>query len=254
MAVVKRKKNRSNENESAAETLEKIEGQGDALADWIGENPTTILGVAGAVLLAAAIYGFATSSSVESRSAASASLAEAKSDYRRAMGALPGAVEIPEPANPEVAKAARSESLERFREIAKEFDDDLTRSLALLEAGNRQSELEDVDGAISTWKQAADGLAQESALRAIVLERIAVGQEQLGDFAAAAATHGQASEIIAYPLRYSALMHAARCHAHAGNTDAALAAYDRVTLESPNLQVPEHTEFMLLELKATQSL
>jgi tetratricopeptide (TPR) repeat protein len=254
VAVVKRKKNRKGETESAAHALEKIEGQGDALAEWIGENPMIILGTAGALLVAAAIYGFSTSVAEDSRSQASSTLAEAKAEYRRAMGALPESLEIPEPANPEIAKSARTESLARFLEIADEFDDGFTESLALLEAGILQSELGDIDQAVSTWKRAVGGLDPGSSMRAILLGRIALGQEQLGDFAAAAASYAEAAEISAYPLRYNALIQAARCHAEAGDADAAIAAYERVALESPDLQIPDHTEAMLLELKASRAL
>ncbi len=254
MAVVKRKKSKKNEHESAAEALEKIEGQGDQLAEWIGDNPTVILGVAAALLAAAAVYGFATSGVEQSQDVASTALAEAKSDYRRAMGALPGSIDVAEPANPEIAKSTRREFVERFREVANDHGGSLTESLALIEVGALQSQLDDLEGAIAVWNEALETVAPESSLRAILLEQIAVNQEQLGDFEGAAATHEQAANIAAYPLRYLALSQAARCHAEAGNADAALAAYERVTLESPDLQLPEHTEAMLLELKASRSL
>jgi tetratricopeptide (TPR) repeat protein len=254
VAVAKRKKNKKSDSESAAETLEKIEGRGDLVAEWIGENPTTILAVAGALLAAAATYGFVSSGAEQARSKASSVLAETKSDYRRAMGALPGAIEIAEPANPEVGASARAEYIERFREVADEFDGTTTESLALLEVGILQSELDDLEGAISTWNEAAELVDSDHALRAILLERVAVGQEQLGDYAAAAASHEKAAAITAYPLRYIALSNAARCHAEAGNEDAAVAAYERVNVESPDLQLPEHTEFLLMELKAARAL
>jgi tetratricopeptide (TPR) repeat protein len=254
VAVAKRKKNRTREPDSAAETLERIEGRGDRLAEWIGENPTMILGVAGAVLAATAIYGLANFSSEKSLGEASSTLALAKADYRRAMGASPGAIDIAEPANPEIAKNTRNEYVERFREVAQEYDGTLTGSLALLEVGVLQSQLDDLEGAIATWNLAAGDVDSASPIRAILLERIAIGQEQLGDYESAAASHEKAAAIAAYPLRYLALSNAARCHAEAGNGDAALAAYERVTLESPELRLPEHTEFMLMELKAARAL
>ena len=64
-------------------------------------------------------------------------------------------------------------------ELAETFRDAMFQ-----EEGNR-----DLDAAIATWTDASEGLASDSALRGIVLSRIASGQEQGGHFEAAAKTH-----------------------------------------------------------------
>jgi len=87
-----------------------------------------------------------------------------------------------------------------------------------------------------------------------VLERIAAAQEQMGDFAAAASSHAEAAEIQSYPLRYTALVNSARCLAEAGDVEGAIAAYDRVERESPDLNISPHTQARLRELRAAQSL
>ena len=51
-----------------------------------------------------------------------------------------------------------------------------------------------------------------------------------------------------------ALVDAARCLAEAGEIDAALAAFERVEIESPDLQIPAHTSSRLRELRAARSL
>ncbi len=253
MAVVKKKKNRPKQ-ESAAETLDEIQSRGDDLSEWISENPGPILAGGGLVLAIAAIWGFASSGMDGDKLSASAAIADARNDYRVAMGGrYGGAGEVPEPANPEAARETREEFIGRFQKLAEEHAGSEAGSQALVQVGNLQAELDDVDGALASFQKALEPFGANDAMRGILLERVAVLHERKGDLEAAAAAHLEASGITRYPLRYHALVNAARTQAEAGKTDEAIATFDRITAEAPDLLIPEHTHAMLLELKATRT-
>ena len=125
---------------------------------------------------------------------------------------------------------------------------------ALFQIAGLQSELDDEEGALATYQQALAPYDDDAAMRGIILERVALLHEARGDLDAATASHLAASEIGTYPLRYFALLNAARTQAEAGQNDSAVANFDRVIQESPDLLIPEHTQALLSELKARQSL
>jgi len=253
VAVAKKKKQHQ-KPESAAATLEEIESLGDRLAEWIGHNPLPILGTGAAVLALAAGVGLFYNQRISALEASSVALAKVRLDYRDAMGASPNAFAIPEPASAKLAREVREEYVGRFEAVAEEHSGGSTASLALLEAGGLQQQLGEQEKAIVLWQAALSHISGETALRGIVLERIAGAQEHLGDFAAAAQSHAEAAELPSYPLRYNALVNAARCLAEAGDIEAAVAAFDRVERESPGLNIAPHTEARLRELRAAQSL
>ncbi len=253
MAVAKKKK-QHHKPESAAATLEEIESIGDRIADWVAQNPVPILGTGAAVLALAGGVGLYHTQRESALEAGSVAFAKVRLDYREAMGASPNAFTIPEPANPKLGQEIREEYVGRFDAVAEEYSGTSTATLALLAAGGLQQEIGDYEKAIETWGEALPNISGDDAMRGIVLERIAGAQEQLGDFAGAAQSHAEAAEILSYPLRYTALVNAARCLAEDGDIEAAIAAYDRVERESPGLNIAPHTEARLRELRAAQSL
>jgi len=252
VAVVKKKKSKQHHPESAAETLNQIQSRGDQLTEWLTANPVPILAVGGAILALAAVVGGGLAYSKSQYEKASTALAEVRLDYRTAMGASPGSASIPEPANPEVGQRARTEYVEKFRSLGADYARSVIGTLALLEAGNLAEELGNTEDAITTWQEGLVNVGKDEPLRGILLARIGSAQEQAGDYEAAAASHLAASKISSYPLRYSALMSAARCHLEAGDSEAALATYDRVVNENPDFVMPEHTEARMRELRAAQ--
>jgi tetratricopeptide (TPR) repeat protein len=254
VVAVKKKKKHNKHDESAAKALDEIQHKGDDLAEWIGQNPIPILGAGVGILALAAGIGFFISYQDDQRLEASSALAEVRLDYRSSMGALPGDLDIPEPANAETARQTRSEHVALFKAVAEEYDGDIVGSMALLEAGSLEEQLGEREAAIETWQQAVSSLEPDTALRAIVLNRIAGAHEAQGDYAAAAARYAEAAEIHAYPLRYVALVNAARCLAEAGDVEAAVAAYERVEVENPDLRIPAHTAARMRELRAANSL
>src|SRR5262249_38140174 len=86
-------------------------------------------------------------------------------------------------------------------------------------------------------------------LAAFVQRRTAYLHEDRGEWAEAAAAH-EAAAVPANPLRYWALADAARCRAEAGQTKEALALYDRLAAEAPDLALPDHLQAQAQELRA----
>lgn len=253
MAVAKKKKKKPVQ-ESASAALDEIQTRGEDLSEWISENPLPILAVGGAILLIAAIYGFASSGAEGAAHAVSADIAAVKNEFRQAMGgSYAGALNIPEPANPEAARTTRERYLERFQKLAADNADSEMGSYALIQAGTIQSALEDSDGALASYEQALEPYDESAPMRGVLLERIALLHEERGDAEAAIKRHLEASDVTGYPLRYFALLNAARLQAESGQADAAIASFDRITNESPDLLMPEHTESMLRELKVQRS-
>ncbi len=254
MALAKKKKNKPAE-ESATARLNEIQSRGDELSEWISQNPMPILAVAGGILAVTAIYVFAVSELDGSKNEASTEIAAVKNEFRRAMGgAYAGSVDIPEPANPETARSTREEYIGRFQEVASAHEGTEMAGYALFQVATLQSDLDDDESALASFQQALASYGDDAAMRGIILERIALLHEARGELEAATTSHLEASEITSFPLRYFALLNAARTQAEAGLDDQAVANFDRVTHESPDLLIPEHTLAMLLELKAKRAL
>jgi tetratricopeptide (TPR) repeat protein len=250
----KSSKSKRREPESAAATLDEIQSLGDKIAAWVGRNPLPVLGTAVAILVVAAAWGLIASHIEGTRVDASAALAEVQAEYRLAMGADPSALEVVEPANPETARRVRSEFVERFQEVAQDYAGTASGALARLEAGGLQQELEQTGEAVQTWQLAADELAADDPIRALLLMRIAASQEAEMRWIEAAETYQEAAAIERYPLRYGALADAARCFAEAGERDRALETFDRIENEAPQQRVPEHINARMRELRAQEHL
>lgn len=205
------------------DTLAQLESLGDQLVRWISANPLPVLGTALAVLLVAAVAG-----------------GEAT------------ALEAPEPANPETARQVRTEYVERFVSFARAHAGTPAQALAALEASRIYEALEAPDQAREVLQEAANELPDGSAIRAVVLRRLAVLAEAAGDYEAAAMANVAAANTPGYPQRLDALADAARCWAEAAKPDEALALYARLKSEaSPDLyRVPPHIEARLAELEA----
>lgn len=233
-----------------ADTLEELESIGERLAQWVGGNPAIVLTVAGAILLGAASYGGYRAWSHSQANSGSAALATLHADFVAAMGGKPTDVEVPEPANPETAKTVRTEYADKYLALAKEWSGSPTGALALLDAGQLFAELGNTDRALEVFQQAADDAPTGSPIRGVVDSRVGHLLESKGDFEAAAKAHEAAAAIPGFPLRTEALADAARCWAEAGKPDQALAIYQRLKSETPDLQLAPHVEARLSEIEA----
>ncbi|MBB84881.1 MAG: hypothetical protein CL931_13820 [Deltaproteobacteria bacterium] len=232
-----------------SETLREIEESGDRVAEWASENATMILGVIAAILVIAGGAGLYVQGKQNTRDEAADALAIATSQFRTAMGADPIGGPIPEPANPEVATRTRSEYAERFASIAAEHAGTTAAAVAWLETGQLQTQLGRLEAAAESFGRARDE-AKGSAIEALGSVRLAGLAEGREDFAVAAGSYERAAAVAAYPLRANALGDATRCWAASGDTEKALATFDRLEGEFPDANVPPQVAALIAELRS----
>ncbi len=231
------------------DVVEEIEGAAERLAGWVGANLWLSLGLLlGMLGLAGAVGGYA-SWKGSREDAASDALDIVRSAYFREMGASPLALEIPELANPKAAQEIRERFLVQFGEVAESQRGTVAGTLALLESADLLEALGRKDEIAARFAEARQ-TAPNPVLRAIVDRRLGYLHEDAGRWAEAAAAHAAAAAVPEYPLRDWALADAARCELSAGRSAEALALYDRLSLEAPDLALPEHEAATLRELRA----
>ncbi|MDH3212047.1 MAG: tetratricopeptide repeat protein [Myxococcales bacterium] len=227
-----------------------FESAADRIADWVGAHAALVAGAVVVCLVAAAAYGGWSSWSNRRQLSASNALDTVESAYWTAMGAAPGAFELPELANPDTAKQINAQYAERFRTVQEEHSGTVAGALAGLQRGDLVAAGGDPTVAIEIWRTTVAATSRNSSVRAILLERIAEAQEASGQWLAAARTHEQAGEISAFPLRYWSLADAARCYAAGGEPERALALFERVEAAPTGLRLPVHMRMQLRELRA----
>jgi tetratricopeptide (TPR) repeat protein len=230
--------------------IEEFESGAERLAEWIGRHLVPVVGGLVLVLVLAAAWGGWRSWTRSQEEDASNALHRTRTAYLKALGAGPTALEDPELANPKAAEAIREEYLAKFRAVADEHRGTVAGTLALFEMADLLEKLGRPEEMADAWQAALDGAAPNPILRGLLLQRVAAVEESRGDFAAAAAAHERAAEIEAFPLRHWALLEAARCQAAAGDPARALALFDRVSTEAPDLPVPAHLRVQFRELRA----
>jgi tetratricopeptide (TPR) repeat protein len=231
----------------ATETLHEIESVFDRLARWATENPLLLLAGTAAILLGSAALGGYSAWRSRHEGKASAEIAVIHGEYLRTMGAKPGQLEIPEPANAEAAAKTRREYATRLLEAADRLAGTRAAVSARLEAGTLEAELGDRDAAIATWRAAADAAPRHSALEALVRTRLAAGLETSGDVAGAAEAYLAAGQVKDYPGRVLALGDAARCFAEAGQNDRALEVFGGLS-DAEKSRLPVYVSARLTEL------
>ena len=238
---------RKNANPTA-NTLSELEATGDRLAEWASRNAALILGVVAGILVLAAGVGFWVQHGASQRDAAADALARATSEYRRAMGADPSGGAVPEPANAALAERTRTEFAARFETLGQEYAGTTAGAIAMLEAGELNLDLGQLEEAAANFAAARDG-ARGSAIGALASTRLAGLAEARGDMKAAAQAFEAAAAIPAYPLRGAALADAARCWAAAGEPERAMAAFQRLEAEFPDERIPPAIQALIAELR-----
>ncbi|MEE9608417.1 MAG: tetratricopeptide repeat protein [Myxococcota bacterium] len=232
------------------DALANVESAGERMAAWVAANARAVLIGAGVVLATAAALGGYRSWHEGREDTASSALERVRGAYLEAMGADPGSLVVPELANPSAARAIRVEYADRFREVAVEQAGTVAGTLAQLEAGDLFEASGQPERAVEAWREAAATAPRNSALRGVVLQRVATAEEEAGLWAEAGATHEAAAQIRAFPPRYWALLDAARCFAQAGEVERARELFARVDAEAPDLRVPDHLRALARELRA----
>jgi len=230
--------------------IEEFESAAEKLAGWIGQNLLLVGGGVAAVLALAAGIGGYGAWSASNEEAASDALDRTRGAYLQALGATPGSIEEPELANPAAAIAIRDEYLPKFLAIADDHEGTVAGTLALFEVAAllEASDRADETGAI--WDRALEQSAGNTRLQGLLYQRVGEAYERREAWAEAAASHESAGELQDYPLRYWALVDAARCYDAAGDSARALGLYDRIEAEAPDLALPPHIRDQIRELRA----
>ncbi|MDJ0849150.1 MAG: hypothetical protein QNK04_12295 [Myxococcota bacterium] len=234
----------------APEFVEEFESAAEKLAGWIAAHAWQVGGTI--VFVLAAIWGFESfrGAAAEREGEASQALDATRAAYLRALGAEPGAFEVPELANPDAARAIQEEYLEAFREVAAEHRGTVAGTLALFETAAILEQLGQGDQTAGVWQEALAEAAGNPTLEGLLHQRVAGAHEEAGAWAEAAAAYEAAAALEDFPLRYWAMVDAARCRHAAGQSDQALVLYERVDLEAPDLPLPDHVRAEMRDLRA----
>jgi tetratricopeptide (TPR) repeat protein len=230
--------------------IEELESAADRLASWIASNAWLVGGVLVVVLGSAGAWGGYRSWSQGREEAASNALDRTRTAYLFAFGAQPGTIEEPELANPALAEAIRDEYVGEFKAVAEEHSGTVAGTLALFEAAELLNRLGRPKQTEEIWRQALASASGNPGLYGILQQRVAQAHEAREAWAEAAAAHQEAGRTAGYPLRYWALVDAARCYATAGEPERALALYEEVEREAPDLNLPDHLRAQFRELRA----
>jgi tetratricopeptide (TPR) repeat protein len=230
--------------------IEELESAADRLAHWIASNAWLVGGVLAVVLGTAGAWGGYRSWSQGREQAASNALDRVQTAYLFEFGAEPGATQEPELANPAVAEAIREQYVGEFKALAEEHSGTVAGTLALFEAADLLNRLGRPEQTEEIWRQALASASGKPGLYGILQQRVAQAHEARQAWAEAAAAHEQAGRSVGYPLRQWALVDAARCYAAAGEPERALALYEEVEREAPDLNLPDHLRAQFRELRA----
>jgi len=233
------------------DVVEEIEGGVERFAGWVAANLWLSIGIlVGVIALVGGLGGYASWQASREESASDA-LDRVRGAYLREMGASPGALEIPELANPKATQEIQERYLVEFRAISESQRGTVAGTLALLETADLLEALGRADEIAAVLAQAR-GEAPNPALGAMIDRRLGYLHEDAGRWAEAAAAHAAAAAVPEYPLRFWALADAARCELAAGRRAEALALYDRLAGEAPDLALPEHEAAQRRELGAAE--
>jgi tetratricopeptide (TPR) repeat protein len=240
-------------NDAPETMLEEVASLGERLVAWVAANAVPVGAVVVASLIGIGTYGVYQNLHKAREARAADALEQVRSDYLKAMGADPGAIDVPELANPKAQRQINEEYAVRFREVAADHEGTVAGVLAALELGNVLAATGDLESPLETWNTALAELPRGSSLRGVLLQRMAQAHEDAGRWSAAAARHEQAGGVKSFPLRYWSLADAARCYLAAGERERARVLFDQVAREAPDLRLPAHIRVLMREVQTDQS-
>ena len=227
-----------------------MESAGDRFVIWLADKQGAILTVAVGVLIAAGGWGYVSSTSQEANSAADTALSQVQAEYRLAMGATPGSIEIPEPANADAAREIREEYSERYAAVGTAYLGSGPGGVAFLEAGRLQQALGDDAAAVVSYEAGIESLPDGDALRGFLWSRLGSVYEQTEQWSEAAKAYAQAGSTANYALHAGDRAAAIRAYIHAGETSAALGMADELARSEPTYSLPNFLQAQVDELRA----
>jgi hypothetical protein len=230
--------------------LGELESAADRLSEWLQTHIALVSAAIVTLLVVAGVGAWIASWRQDAEEEASSVLAQTRADYLAAMGAEPGAIEVPQLANPAAAQQIRADFEKRFATVAEEHAGTVAGALAVVEQAGLVNAGGRSDEAISLLEHALAEAPRNDAVRGLIGQRLAQRFEDAGKWAEAADRHEAASKLTDYPLREWALADAARCRAMAGDAAAARTLYDRLDQQAPQLQLSDEQRSQRAELRA----
>ena len=229
--------------------IEEIESFAERGAQWVrGHLPLSIAALL-SVLGATAAIGVQGANQARDAETASDALDQVTAEFLQAMGAEPGALTVPELANPAAAEAIQIEFSELFGVVAEEHAGTVAASLARIEQGRLAATAGETDAAVAIWQGAIEDLDGNPVFQAIVEQQIAQAYESDARWLEAAESYERAGAVESYPLRYWALAEAARCLQQAGEIERARELALKLKADAPELMLPQHLSAMFEELR-----
>lgn len=248
------RRRRPTQEGSATKTLDELESAGDRLTLWLGEHQRELLAGAVGLLLLAGGWGYMATTGQEQADQADTALSEVQTGYRVAMGADPGSVVVPEPANAEAARDIRNQFSARFAEIGEAYPGTAAGAVAFLETGKLQQALGDADAAIAAYQAGIDSLGENDALRGFLWSRMGSVYEAEGRWSEAAGAYAKAGGLKSYAIHAGAMASAIRAYIHAGEPTAALGAADELARTEPDFVLPQFLQAQIDELRLATAL
>ena len=249
-----RRRRRPVQEGSAAKALDEIESAGDRIVLWLGEYQRSILIVAAGILVLAGGWGYVSGSRETASSAADTALSEVQQGYRLAMGADPGGIDIPEPANVEAAREIRQDFSARYEAVAEAHAGTGPGAVAYLEAGKLRQALGETEAAVSAYEAGIASLPADDALRGFLWSRLGSVYEQDAQWPSAAIAYGNAGSTPNYAIRGDAMASAIRAYIHAGEPSAALSVADELARAESDYVLPGSLQAQIDELRSAAAL
>jgi tetratricopeptide (TPR) repeat protein len=238
----------------ATEMLEDLGSGFERMATWVAAHPLLVSAVLGVALATGGSWELLRSRAERREAEASNAFDETQMAYLTAMGAEPGAIDVPELANPDTAKRIREEYVEKYRAVAQAHPGTLPAALAWLEVAVLLQTQGESDASLESLQKALAEQPGNPRLAGLAHQRIAQLYEDRGKLAEAAREHETAGELPGFPLRYYALADAARCYAQAGQPDRARELLERLESEAKEgFPLPNELRSLLRELRASQA-
>jgi tetratricopeptide (TPR) repeat protein len=235
------------------ELIEEIESITERAANWVRDHLYLTVGVLVAVLASVGAVGAMQSHQIRQAEAAADALDQVTADYMVAMGANPGDLVAPEPANPTAANSIRNDFAAQYAAVAAEHAGTPAAAMARFEEGNLAAESGDLDHATQIWEGALGELSENPSLRGIFQQRIGGANEAAGRWLQAGEAHEAASAIEGYPLRYWAMASAARCYDQADEHKRARDLSLRLSQLAPDLKLPDHLNSLFEGLRVSHN-
>jgi tetratricopeptide (TPR) repeat protein len=203
--------------------------------EWIAAHPRQVIGTLAAILVVSAIAAGLWEWRSRGEAAAQEALERTQRSLAQKLGGDPRLTLIPEPANQDLARAAREASLAELDAVVAEYASTRAAAFARLRAAEVALDLGHRDDALARLDALVGTLAADDALRAIALRLAGYVRVEQKDFAGAAESYAQAAGVASYPDQGAAWYDAGRNYERAGAFDRAADAYAKAVAADPEL-------------------